>query len=284
MSLGAVDYLTLFVFVVAAIGLVNVFRIGLSQWLKWDIGEKERLLQQRLTEMSYECEKYKEEVSDLRRQIKLLLSQYDDAIVKLSEITTQYAKAQADSDKLRKELQQMKQEIREPGSKGSRILISALGSDDRSFALDSASLWAVNTETGLQFEEIKATTSKLMESLDRARAKQLIVYLHLAVKSDEKGYQLIDQIVDAGWLAPVLSGVIVLLVAGSDSSTVGDLLGVVPYVITMNDKVSSREAALFSRAFWIEIGRGLGPTQALHQAFNVAPARMQTMITQHWGS
>lgn len=283
MSLSMIDLVVVFLFVAVSYSLIILLRAGLARLLKWDTGEKEKVLQQRLGVLAQECDKYKEEVSDLRKQVKNLLGQYDEAVIRWSNLNSLYNKVKADADRLREELDQVQQDLRQPNRVGGRILIAAVGSDDASFGLDSASLWAVNTETGLEFEEIKASTTKLMESLDRARAKKKVVYLHLAVKSDEKGYQLTDQIVDASWLAPVLSGVIVLLVAGSDSSTVGDLLGVVPYVVTMNDKVSSRDAAMFSRAFWTEIGKGIGQSEALSRALAVAPSRMKPFVTAHWG-
>lgn len=282
-NLKILDYVILFVFVIAAYGIINILRIGFSQWLKWDVGEKEKVVQQRLTELAYECNKYKEEVADLRKQVKLILGQYDEAVIRGNDLREQYEQVKDEAKRLREEIARMDTDLRGPGDRvGDRILISAIGSKDRSFALDNASLYAVNTDTGMAFETIEATRDKLIETLDRARQKQNITYLHLSIKSDEQGYQLIDGIVDAQWLASVLQGVIIMVVAGSDSSTVGDLLGVVPYVITMNDKVLPRDAAIFTRNFWTSIGKGLGPRLALKAALSKSPARMSPYVTSHW--
>jgi hypothetical protein len=71
-------------------------------------------------------------------------------------------------------------------------------------------------------------------------------------------------------------------VAGSDSTEVGEFLGIIPYVITMSDKLPSRDAARFTRHFWTEIGNGIGPTLGLQRALEASPGRMSEYVKRHW--
>lgn len=276
------NFLVIFAFVAVSYGLLHVFRIGISQWLRWDVGEKERLLQQKLTELQYECDRYKEEVADLRKQVKLLIGQYDEAVIKWKMLNDQYMVVTEEARRLKDDLARIDSGIASTERRDRRNLIVALGLVDRSLLPDLATLRAVNEQTGLPFEVIDATSDKLTDVLDRSRSRQAITYLHLAIKSDNEGYQLQDKIVTADWLSDILRGVVIMVVAGSDSSRIADLLGVVPYVVSMNDKVTARDTAIFSRAFWTEVGRGVGASKALEEAFKRAPARMKEYVTAHW--
>ncbi len=236
-------------------------------------------------ELTRECEKYKEEVADLRRQVKIMVSQYDDAIVRFSNLNEEYKKAKEEIASLQDQLKRWQKSMEEAELKYNRILIAAVGMPESSSNMDLASLRAVKMETGMAFEAInEATPQKLQNALDQARGIQAVTYLHLSIRSDEDGYQLMDEIVDANWLSSNLQGVVVLLVAGSDSSAIGEFIGVVPYVITMNDKIPSKDAARFTRHFWTEIGRGIGPNLALNRALAKAPGRMSEYVKRHWVS
>lgn len=274
---------TVFIFVLISVGILELVRRGAGQFIKWDIGEREKAVQQELIRLKYEAEKYREEISDLRKQIKLLLVQYDEAVVKLAALEQRYNSAMRDAEDLREELDSLRRGVRSPEEKSSRILIAAIGSKKTGIGLDLASLRAVEEETGLRFQRItEATPEKLKIELDRARMSKQITYLHLSVESDQEGYMLMDTEVSADWLSEVLRGVMILVVAGSESANIGDFLGVVPYVVSMSDKIVSRDAALFSRAFWSEIGRGYGPNKALTMALRRAPSGMSEYVVKHW--
>lgn len=283
MSLSFLDYLVLFIYILIAILAVNFLRAGFARWLKWDITERERVLQQRLVELTAECEKYKVEVSSLRTQIQIMVSQYDDAVVKFNALKQQYDTVREEANKLRDQIDRWKMDMKENDARFTRILIAAVGMLESSGNLDLSSLRAVKMETGMAFEVIaQCTPEKLQASLDSARGMQAVTYLHMSIKSDNQGYQLMDQIVDANWLSANLQGVIICLIAGSDSTEVGEFIGVVPYLITMSDKIPNKDAARFTRYFWTEVGKGIGPTLAFQRALDKSPGRMSEYVKRHW--
>lgn len=285
MTLNIYDLLVIFVFVTVSYFLINLLRVGLSQWLKWDIGEREKELRQKLLELQYECDKYKEEVTDLRKQIRILLTQHDEAVIKLNKLQGQYQSASETAEGLRWELERMQAEIIDSSetSKTNRVLIVAIGSLKPSLNLDMASLRAVEHDTGIMVQRIpEATPDKLKMAIDKARRRRDIIYLHMAVDSDDNGFHLMDQVVDSDWMAANLGSVVVLVIAAQDRADIGEFLGIIPYVVTMSDAVISRDAAIFSREFWTEIGKGIGPTMALKRALSHSPSAMKTYVTPNW--
>lgn len=252
--------------------------------LKVDRTEKEQVLQSKLQELTVKVKKYEDEVASLRQQVQLLLNQYTEISGRYKELESVYAVAKQDANSLRDQLNNMSQTYSGMPARSNKVLIVCVGSKtDSGLALDMASIRAVRTETGFEIQQVSdPSPENLKKMLDRARLKQEHIYLHLAVKADKDGYQIGSQIVDASWLSSILNNVLVLLVAGSDSDSVGDFLGVVPYVITMSGGVDHREAAVFSRLFWTEIGRGLGPTLALRRALDRSPGNMREFIVSHW--
>lgn len=283
MNLTLTDLIIVAVFSIAAYGLINLLRLGLNRFLKWDVGEKERILHQRLTELGIECTKYKEEVSDLRKQIKTMVQQYDEAVIKIKTVNDSYNAALKQIDNLKAELERIKMDIRQSEARFNRVLIVAVGSPDAALNLDLASLRAVKMDTGMAFERIlECTPAKLQTAIDQAKSSQAVIYLHLSIKSDSNGYQLMDEIVDADWLSENLQGVIILVVAGNESTDVGEFLGIIPYVVTMNETVPPKDAARFTRAFWTEIGKGIGPNLAFERAMQKAPGRMSEYVRKHW--
>jgi len=161
-------------------------------------------------------------------------------------------------------------------------LIVAIGSD-ATLRLDLASLRAVRTETGMEFQRIEnATLGTLRQYINRARMSGRKFNIHLAVHSGPKGVELGGQVIDSITLSEIFDGCGVLLIAGCESSEVGDFLGVVPYVITIAEKVTHENAAFFSRAFWTAIGKQMPPGPALREALQRAPSGMSEYVTRHW--
>lgn len=221
-----------------------------------------------------------QEIEDLRKQVKLLVDQYEDALGRLGVLQEQYATVSQENKNLKLQIKSSSL-VRERGPQ--RILMVMIGSEDAGLSLDLASIRAVRTETGLQIKEISShNPGFLKRELDEAKQRGDHIYLHLAVKADKEGYQMGNQIVDVSWLSSILDGVLVLVVAGTDSDYVGEFLGVVPYVVTMSGSIAHREAAVFSRSFWLEIGKGIGPTLALKRALSRSPQSIRDQIVCHW--
>jgi hypothetical protein len=155
---------------------------------------------------------------------------------------------------------------------------------DADLKVDLTSLRAVRTNTGMEFTRIEdVTLEKLKRYLDRARINgRPYKRLHLAVHAGPEGIMMGNVLVNAVVLSEILQGIEVLLLAGCEGDVIGDYLGVVPYVITMTNKVSHTDAALFTRAFWEEIGGGREPSEALDYALDRAPSGMGEFVERHW--
>lgn len=278
-------YVLVFIFVLASVSLLQLGRFVLSRYTLWDAGEKSRTLQENIRSLQTELDKAQKRVVTLEEQIELLITQYNNAIVQVNNFKNLYEAAVADTKSLRDELNELRRDLPSPEitSPRRRVLIAAVGTRGLGLELDLASLRAVQMATGLEFERVlDSDPEKLKKVLDRARMQRYQTYLHLAIRADKDGYQLGNEIVDAEWMSSVLGGVLIMVVAGAESDWVGDLLGVVPYVITMSEGVAPRDAAAFARAFWTEVGNGLGPQRALNLALQRSPATMREYVVRHW--
>lgn len=221
-------------------------------------------------------------LSTILRQINLLDNKINKLLKEIDSLKQQrnQLKLQAQEyAKLKKELQDNNLIF---GDNQSPLLL-AIGSDSR-LQLDLPSLRAVKAETGLEFNVIQdATLKKIKQHLDRARINERpITKVHLSVHSDATGIILGGEIIDGVELSRIMSDVEILVIAGCESDTIGDYLGIVKYVITMTDKVNSIDASLFTRAFWTEIGRGEDPGSALQLALLHSPSGMSEFVERHF--
>lgn len=281
------DWITLITVVVLATLAMQVFSPLLQKFLKLDKTEREQVLQSQIDAMGDKQDEYETDAITLKGHIKLLLKQYDELVIEYNKLKEDYAKAQAEISELKKQVTALTQQSQVPmveaaAVSSQRTLVICTAIDDPNFMLDVASLRAVRTDTGMEISQIKEPSPEsLKRILDRLRARGGPFYLHLAIRTDKDNYQIGDKIVDANWLSSILDGVIVLLVAGSDSDSIGDFLGVVPYVITLAGEVQHRDVALFSRMFWLEIGRGIGAGLALKRALERSPSSIREAVQSH---
>lgn len=281
------DWATLIGVVVLATLAMQVFSPLIQRYLKLDRTEREEVLQSQIDAMGDKQNEYENDTASLKNHIKFLLRQYDDLVVENAKCKEEYAKAQREIGILQEQVKALTIQSQQPAVEAAvsaqRTLVVCTATDDPNFALDLASLRAVRTDTGMEISLVKEPSpDNLKKMLDRLRARGGPFYLHLAIRTDKDGFQIGNQVVDANWLSSILDGVIILLVAGSDSDSIGDFLGVVPYVVTLNGNVQHRDVALFSRLFWIEIGRGLGPSLALKRASDRSPSSIRESLQSHW--
>lgn len=282
------DWVILIAVVVVATLVMQVLSPLLQRYLKLDKTEREHILQSQIDAMTDKQEEYENEAATLKHHIKLLLQQYDQLVIENNRLKQEHIEAHKQILVLQDQVKALTQQAQQPmidstGASAQRTLVVCVATDDPNFALDLASLRAVRTETGMEVSQVKEPSPEnLKRILDRLRTRGAPFYLHLAIRADKKGYQLGDTIVDAIWLSSVLDGVVILLVAGSDSDSIGDFLGVVPYVITLAGDVQHRDVALFTRLFWIEIGRGIGPSLALKRAMDRSPSSIRESVQSHW--
>lgn len=164
----------------------------------------------------------------------------------------------------------------------SEVLV-VVGADVPELRIDLASFRKVEMQTGLGFKRLVAPSlDKVERMLERARASgNPIKYLHISAHAGPEGIQLGQTLVDGEWLSQHLRDVEVLLIAGCESDQVADLLGVVPFVISMLDAVGSEDARLFGEAFWVEIGRGRAPLDAYYEALKRCPPAISEFSQVH---
>lgn len=250
---------------------------------KIDPEDNKEILQAEFQTLKKDHKDQQIKIQDLEKQNKIFVENYEATVVKLAELQTKYDVLEKENRQLKDQVDSLIKLSAPRGAKNDRILYVIIGSDDPGLSLDLASLRGVETETGLQIQQIKDLSPEAIERrLNVARREKSQVYLHMSIKADKDGYLIGERIVDATWLSAILEGVLVLVVAGTDSNYVGEFLGVVPYVITMQGSVSNREAASFTRAFWTEIGRGVGPSLALRRALGKSPEAVRDGIISHW--
>lgn len=268
------DWVFLIGFVVVFYAFLTLVVYIFGKRLFLGASEREKILQNQVDKLQKKLEESDKEIENLRKQVNFLVEQNEESLRKMVHVEQINEELKGEIDSLRKNTS-----LDNP----QRVLIVVIGSQDSGLSLDLASIRAVKTDTGLEIQTVSdVTPENLKRVLDAARRRNNHIYVHLSVKADQDGYLIGNAIVDASWLSSILDGVIVLLVAGADSSYVGEFLGVVPYVVSMKGDISHRDAALFARAFWSEIGRGMGPSMALRRALERAPYTIRDNLIAHW--
>lgn len=161
-------------------------------------------------------------------------------------------------------------------------LLAVIG-PDKPLEVDLAALRKVRAKTQLHFTRLMNVTSTHFERyLERARmANAPVRYVHLAVHASAEGIQFADRIVDGVWLSEHLQGVEVLFLDGCEGDWLGDLLGVVPYVVTVMEKISHHHAMLLTEGFWTEIARGLEPPDAFYTMLDRCPPVISEFAQLH---
>jgi hypothetical protein len=163
------------------------------------------------------------------------------------------------------------------------ILAVCLG-DDPELLLDLAALRAVRMASGLQFSRIlDATRTKFVQYLNRERDfGRPVELLHLGLPASPAGVEFVDGLADGSWLSERLGGVRVLLLACCRGDSVGDWLGVVPYVVSLREDAGRAEVALLAQHFWQGIGLGQEPGAALEAALRRCPPILSEYVVRHW--
>lgn len=281
--MSTTEWISVVLFVIVSYFILHGLVLLISRFLKLDRTEREQVLQSQIDKLNITLRDYEKEIDDLRSQVRIIVAQYQDIIGKYKELEKSYNEAREESVSLRDQLNNLSSGYVMRDVRPDKILLVLIGEINSGLSLDLASIRAVRTETGMEIQTISdPSPENLKKALDRARMKQDHIYLHMAIKADKEGYQIGSEIVDASWLSSVLGGVIVLVVAGAESDNVGDFLGVVPYVISMSGDIAHRDASIFSRMFWTEIGRGIGPSLALRRALEKSPGTIREQIVSHW--
>jgi hypothetical protein len=155
---------------------------------------------------------------------------------------------------------------------------------DPALALDLSVLRRVRAATGMQFLRlVDLTRRKFADTLRRERGfGRPFKLLHMAVHASAEGVQFADGFVDGSWLSERLDGVQVLLLATCNSESIGDWLGVVPYVVTFSEALGNEDAAVLTEHFWHSIALDKDPGEALDEALKHCPPAVAEYVVRHW--
>lgn len=135
----------------------------------------------------------------------------------------------------------------------------------------------------VRFNRLVNVTSLHFERyLERARmARDPVRYLHMAVHSNGSEIALADTWVDGTWLSERLQDVEILFLAGCHGDLIGDLLSIVPCVVTVTEEISHHHAMLLAESFWSEIALGREPRHALENALDRCPPVLSEFAQLH---
>ena len=166
-----------------------------------------------------------------------------------------------------------------------RALIVAVGADP-ALQVDLPALREVAAKTGMRFTRLMPVTCEnLKRILDWHRRRGTPArMLHIATHADERGVQFGDGVATGVWLSEQLAGVWVLVLAGCRSSAVGDMLGVVPAVVTLLEDLTHADAWQLAAVWWQAIGEGMKPQDAWDRCHERLPASVMEMAELRcWG-
>lgn len=151
-------------------------------------------------------------------------------------------------------------------------LLVAVGRDPM-FQRDLVAMRKVRAKTGVRWQRLyPVTKKKLVEKLSRDNLNHRpIANIHFSLHCGEEGMQFDDGIASPQWLSENVQGAQIVMIAGCQSATVGDYLGVANAVITLLEDVGNDDAARFTEAFWTQIGERVQPEEAFYKAIEMVP-------------
>lgn len=142
----------------------------------------------------------------------------------------------------------------------------------------------------MKFHRLRPSSTVMFGSaLNRARLNgKPFRYVHISMHTSEEGCEFQDKLATPEWLSEQLKGVEVLLIAGCESTSVGDWIsGIAKYVVTMSEpldlgKVPMQSGiGIFTTAFWSAIKKGLSPEQAFDTAVERSPSWIEQIAYFH---
>lgn len=167
-----------------------------------------------------------------------------------------------------------------------RVMVAIVGSDN-SLNEDLTAFRAVEARTGLRYAPLKNATREKIESyLERWRLQRRPVrFAHIAGHMGKDGIvdnsKTITDIIDPIWLSGQIRDMEILVLAGCNSDRIGDLLRSVKTVVTLREDVETHDAAIFTEAFWHEIGSGAIPEDAYWAALDRCPTHVREHAEIH---
>lgn len=162
-----------------------------------------------------------------------------------------------------------------------KVLLAVI-SDDSDLAIDAAILRKVQQRTGMLMTQIPPSMSRLRAYLNRHRLLgHPVENVHFSVHSGPGGLIIGGELATGAWLSESLKGTRLVLIAGCESDSIGDWIGIVPSVVTIMNKVTNSDAAIFTEAFWMAIGEGVLPHAAYIRALERSPSTISEYVEFH---
>lgn len=223
---------------------------------------------------------YQTREQQLEAQIAMLTSQVDKLKRDIDGLTRLLTEKQVEIDRLYERIRQLERANTAPAARTRRPTLLVATANDAMLEEDVAALRGVRA---FHLQVLRNATSRDLErTLERARAEgHPVQYLHLATHAGPQGMALADRAVNGIWLSEHVRGVEILVLLGCRSDYAGDLLSVVPAVVSMRDEISNSDARIFARAFWAAIGEGLAVEDALDRALERSPSAVGEMVELH---
>lgn len=152
-----------------------------------------------------------------------------------------------------------------------RHILVATGSDPL-FQIDLNAFEAVRA-VGTHFTRlIDPTYEEFTDHLERIRTQyDLMPDVHIAFHMNAHGISFPDKFITAEEISPHLTGVEHLFLAGCESTAIGDRLAVVPYVLTLLEKIEPKPARTLAQLFWLGIASGWNAPEAYNAAIKRLP-------------
>lgn len=223
---------------------------------------------------------------ELSNTVNTLLKKLNEQQREIDALKTQLASANARIAEL-EHLADVKPKPA-PVAAEERVLLAVVGNEP-GLKLDLAALREVESESGIVVTRcFPARFARFEATLNRYRAAGTpIKYVHFSVHATAgegagtEGALFMDDVVSGERLSGVLNGVEVAFVAGCNAETLGDLMGVVPTVVTFKEDVGHEHAHLATKVFWLAIGRGLPGRAAYREARSRLPAEVAEYLELH---
>lgn len=156
---------------------------------------------------------------------------------------------------------------------------------DEDMSVDLAAIRAAARAGGFEWHRlVSPTKNDLARELSRARQHgKPYTWLHLGAHGGPGGIELAEGDVATGvWLSAQMRDVEVLLLATCSGCGVADQLGIVPWVISFAEAIETNDAAAFSSAFWMGMGRHRRADDAVDEALGAVSLEVAEFVRRHW--
>lgn len=197
---------------------------------------------------------------------------------RITELERELAKTKGELERVKMQLAS-----RSP-TEGERVLLAVIGGDP-DLRVDLAALRKVENDCDITVTRcLPNRFDRFQAILNRYRKEgRPIRYVHFSVHSraTPAAAAFDDGPVGGEQLSGVMNDVKICFLDGCESDMLGDVLGIVPAVMTWREKVTMEHGALATELFWGAIGKGLAPRAAYQQTRARLPAEVAEYLEFH---